>query len=316
MLFAPLVRDTPFGRAWFGLNELAGWMTLLQAALSAACLALLWRIGMIPVKHWAMTVAAFGLLISLPWSGPLWELIPGLAFIQFPWRWQPFAALAAAALSALVINYWQGIPRFRRLSLAPIITLCTLCLIILTAQIVRAPQRENDALPAAFHQSVELAFEPIPFYFAREMPDELKSVRLALTANQVYFRPLDADQNLYPATEQYGGLSLLSGRGNVIAQQLSNERRSFQLNAAETLQVQLDTYAYPHWSAQLDGRPLAWHTQDGLIRCDIPAGAHELTFEFAPRSWLYRAARWLSVLTWLVLVGIAIRQVLAKRIKS
>ncbi|NOT63668.1 MAG: hypothetical protein HOP19_25935, partial [Acidobacteria bacterium] len=38
LLFAPLVRDTPFGRAWFGLNELAGWMTLLQAALSAACL--------------------------------------------------------------------------------------------------------------------------------------------------------------------------------------------------------------------------------------------------------------------------------------
>ncbi len=292
LLFAPLTRDTPFGRAWFGLNELASWMTLLQAALCAACAAMLWRIGMIPIKHWAMTVAAFGLMISLPWAVPLWEVIPGLAFIQFPWRWQPFAALAAATLSALVITYWQSIPRVRRLTLTPVVVLSGLCLAVLTAQIARAPQSENDALPAAFHQS----FEPIPFSQAREMPDELKPVRLALTANQVYFRPHAADQNLYAATEQYGGLTILSGRGNVVAQQLRNERRSFQLNAEEPLQVRLETYAYPHWSAQLNGQSVALQTKNGLMHCDVPAGAHTLTFEFTPRGKAQRAANAVSLL--------------------
>ncbi len=300
LLFAPLVRDTPFGRAWFGLNELASWMTLLQAALCAACVALLWRIGMIPIKHWALTVAAFGLLISLPWAVPLWELIPGLAFIQFPWRWQPFAALAASALSALVITYWQSIPRVRRLTLTPVVVLSGLCLAVLTAQIARAPQTEADiALPSAFHQS----FEPMPFYYVREMPDELKPVRLALTANQVYFRPLEADQEIYPATEQYGGLTILDGRGNVVTQQLTNERRRFQLNAEEPLQVQLETYAYPRWSAQLDGQPLAWKALNGLVRCEIPAGAHTLTFEFARRTWAYRLANSLSLISWFALLG-------------
>ena len=300
LLFAPLVRDTPFGRAWFGLNELASWMTLLQAALSATCVALLWRVGMIPIKHWAIAVAVFGLLISLPWSVPLWELIPGLAFIQFPWRWQPFAALAAATLSALVITYWQSIPRIRRLTLTPVVVLSSLCLVVLTVQIARAPSGEAETLPAAFHQS----FEPVPFQTAREMPDELKPVRLALTANQVYFRPRSADQNLYSATEQYGGLTILNGRGNVIAQQLTNERRSFQINADEPLQVRLETYAYPHWSAQLDGQSVALRTENGqpkngLIQCDVPAGAHTLTVEFAPRSWAYRLANGVSLLSWL-----------------
>ena len=295
LLFAPLVRDTPFGRAWFGLNELASWMTLLQAALCAVCAALLWRIGMIPVKHWAIAVAAFCLLISLPWSVPLWELVPGLAFIQFPWRWQPFAALAAATLSALVITYWQSIPRARRLTLTPVAVLCGLCLLVLTAQIARAPQGEAETLPSAFHQS----FEPIPFQAAREMPDELKPFRLALTANQVYFRPRAADQNLYAATEKYGGLTILNGRGNVVAQQLTNERRSFQINADEPLQVRLETYAYPHWSLKLDGQVLAWHALDGLMRCDVPAGTHTLTFEFAPRGYAHRAANVISLLAWL-----------------
>jgi hypothetical protein len=310
LLFAPLTRDTPFGRAWHGLNELASAMTLLQTAVSVACVIMLWRIRPGALKRWAIAIVLFGLLISLPWSVPLWRVIPGLAFIQFPWRWQPFAALGTAILTALVIAHWQSIPRVRRLTLTPIITLGGLSLIILTAQIVRAPQAESESLPAAFHQS----FNPIPFYYGREMHDDLKGVRLALAANQVYFRPLAAGQDLYPATERYGGLTILSGRGNVVAQQLSNQRRSFQLNAAEPLHVRLETYAYPHWSAQLDGKPLAWQSLDGLMQCEIPAGMHTLTFEFAPRSFLYRAARWLSVITWLVLAGIAIRQLWARLI--
>ena len=318
LLFAPLTQDTPFRRAWTGLNELASWMTLLQTGLCALLAALLWRVTLSPaqqvIKRWALGVSVIGLLIALPWAAPLWRIIPGLPYIQFPWRWQPFVALSAALLAALVWSQWPQVSRARRLWLTPGALLCGVCLVILTWQIRQAPAPEF-ASGEVLTQLNQRAFAPVPFETARALPDDLKPLRLALTANQVYFRPQAADRMLYPPREDYGGLTILRGRGTISAQQLTNQLRRFKLEASEPLQVRVETYAYPHWTAQIDGQTLPHQSEPatGLMLFELPAGTHSLTLQFAPRTLAYRCARFVSIAAWLTFLGWTLAQVWRRR---
>jgi hypothetical protein len=304
LLFAPAAQNTPYRQAWADLNAIASWATVLQSALAASLALLFWRVPLVPAQRtllrWTICVASFGLLISLPWSAPLWHIVPGLPYLQFPWRWQPLTALSIAALAALAWQNWPQLPRQRRLVLSAFATLLFLSVSVITFNLVRS---DNARLTQKelLAQLNERTFAPIPFAEARELPDAIKDLRLAITANQVFFRPQTADQFVYPATENYGGLTILNGRGTVTASTLNNESRRFQINAEEPLQARFETYAYPHWHAQLDGQelPLRTEAESGLILLDVPAGKHELSFEFAPRSLAHRLGRGVSLLAWL-----------------
>jgi hypothetical protein len=40
---------------------------------------------------------------------------------------------------------------------------------------------------------------------------------------------------------------------------------------------------FPGWSAEIDGRPTAIHSADGLFQAlTLPAGSHHITFSFVP----------------------------------
>lgn len=49
-----------------------------------------------------------------------------------------------------------------------------------------------------------------------------------------------------------------------------------------TTLVRRETW-FPGWSAEIDGRPTAIHSADGLFQAvTVPAGSHHSTFSFAP----------------------------------
>jgi hypothetical protein len=305
LLFARAPQDTPFRRTWAILNEIVSWMTLLQTALAFVLAAALWRIPLSNTQRifyrWSTSVAAFGLLIALPFAAPLWRVIPGLAFIQFPWRWQPLTALAAAWLAALAWTHWHNLTPLRRVLTLTLSVLCVIGALVFSFGVIQAPADEFTQR-TLLSELNERSFAPLPFETVRELPDEIKELRMAVTANQVYFRPRAADRMIYPPTQTYGGLTILRGRGAVTVQTLNNQYRHFQITAAEPLQVRFETYAYPHWTALLNGQPLPIQTEanSGLILLALPAGEHALTLQFAPR---WRWANWLSLLAWLALIG-------------
>jgi hypothetical protein len=308
LLFARAPQDTPFRRTWAILNEVVSWMTLLQTALAFVLAAALWRIPLSNTQRsfyrWSICVAAFGLLIALPFSTSLWRVIPGLAFIQFPWRWQPLTAFAAAWLGALVWSHWHELTPWRRSLTLAFSALGIIGALLFSFGVIQAPADEFTQR-TLLSELNERSFAPLPFETTRELPDEIKDLRLAVTANQVFFRPHTADRMIYPPAQTYGGLTILRGRGTLLTQTLTNQRREFHLTAAEPLQVRVETYAYPHWMAQLNGQPLPIQTeaQSGLMLLALPAGEHSLTLQFAPRWWPERMARGISLLAWLALMG-------------
>jgi hypothetical protein len=85
----------------------ASTIAILMIAVALGAHLLCWRRGRLPAEaRWWIPLAIIPvavLLMQFPFSRPLWNLLPDLRFLQFPWRWlvvleAPMGIFAAAAL--------------------------------------------------------------------------------------------------------------------------------------------------------------------------------------------------------------------------
>jgi hypothetical protein len=148
--------------------------------------------------------------------------------------------------------------------------------------------------------------KPLANEDAHKLLDEENSKYTPYAANQLYFRPRGTDSNFYPPVDQPGGLSIISGisgisgRGRVLSQTLRIAHREFQVENEESALARIETYAYPHWVARLDGREARIDVErgTGLMTVALPAGVHRLTLDYEIRQTSQRAAIILSAVAW------------------
>ncbi len=85
----------------------ASTIAILMICITLCALVLCWRRGRLPEKvSWYVPLALIPvavLVLQFPFSRPLWNLLPDLRFLQFPWRWlvvleAPMGIFAASAL--------------------------------------------------------------------------------------------------------------------------------------------------------------------------------------------------------------------------
>jgi hypothetical protein len=317
-LFADAASASPYHQAWADLNFVASLIALAQTALALAlglaCYRLLPRPRFAPLVRFSVALALAGLLIALPWSDALWRYVPGLKFIQFPWRFQPFVALGAALLAAPLCVGWASLKRPARITLAATLTWLLAANLVLTFLIAR-PQRPVQPRDDIAQWLKPSDAPPLTFEQANRLRNDDRPEFLAYTGNQVYFRPQGADLTFYPPADQVGGLSIISGQGRVVAQQLRIARREFRLENDAPVRARLATYHYPNWVARVDGREVEITAElgSGLMLLDLPAGAHTLTLDFEtqhPWSWW---ARVMTIPAWLGFMGWILRGRLIRR---
>lgn len=87
--------------------DIHSWIATIMFAIAVASLLIAWKRGKLTAgRAWWITLAlvpAAVLLMQLPVSYPLWQWLPALRFLQFPWRWlivmnAPLAVFFAAAV--------------------------------------------------------------------------------------------------------------------------------------------------------------------------------------------------------------------------
>lgn len=306
-LFAAAPTGNQFRQAWADLNRAASWITLLQTALIALIGLALRRKPQPQTQRllirFCLALAAFGLLISLPISLLLWERLPGLAYIQFPWRLQPIVGLCGGLLFAAFLACRAEFSTSGRKLLTGGLTLLLLGNFLFTYVIAKHAKAEISRAELIKHME-NPARPPITIEQLRELEYQEEFTYLAAFANQIYFRPTSADSLLYAASKEYGGLSFVNGRGQVLTQRLTNQHREFRLDNAEPVRVRLNTYAYPHWVARLNGNAAQLTTEpdSGLMLLDLPAGQHTLTLDYEIRQPIQVWARRVSAAAWLFFV--------------
>jgi hypothetical protein len=213
---------------------------------------------------------ALAVLMTLPLAGPLWDALPLVDLIQFPWRVLAVAAFTLsllAGLGAWVLDQSRG-SQYRNSS--PFVYLIGLAIIVTSLGFTRpeiVPLRPQDESPLAV-LDFEIAF-----------PDMRGMTRWAERP------PLDAESPLiaqYLAGQPLEKAAIAEGAGRIVRQESGPLHVSAQVEADGPVRLVFYNYYFPGWRASVDGQPAEIRPEgpNGLIALDLPAGTREVRLEF------------------------------------
>jgi hypothetical protein len=286
-------------------------IAILMVAVALGGLLLCWRRGRLPGgRQWWIPLALIPpavLLLQFPFSRPLWNLLPDLRFLQFPWRW--LAVLEAPMGLFIAAAVWpaSSSARWRRVAVG---TACTAIFLALTAyaakDLFQVCDDEDAVVPMLDAYRAGQGFigmfeyEPIGAdngLVASGLPEACLTSNAATALGKKTDDP-DAPPAWEPA----------QGSCEAAYPAAANSAPEHLRVAATTPHAGyliLHLRSYPAWLVKVNG--LAVNSlpkrNDGLMAVPVPRGAVSLTVDWTttPDVW---AARWLSVLSILALVGV------------
>lgn len=288
----------------FGLEAFYGTGPLMPLAVCAGLgLALRRRdrAGLTAGLPWALSLFAVGIvLLQFRLSTPIWEHLPFLSLVQFPWRfWGQLGFVGALCLSLLVRPLFERIgPRAW-----PAVQLCVLALVAGQAAI---PLMRARPLPSEVTRDFDLAATPEAM---RDNPGAMATFRWE-------YIPPYADRELWKADPHYRG-AVHHSVGPIAIQVLRDAPRAVALAVevpgasaaagqpvAAVSAVVFRRWLFPGFEAALDGQPVPVEASpQGLAAVAVPAGAHRLVLTLGPPP-LRRLAEPISAMAtlgWLLL---------------
>ncbi len=255
-----------------------GWVPLLLAAVGLS--GLVWIKGDDPTDRerrlhiglMIMATVAF-LLMALPATGRLWEALPLIDFVQFPWRFIGRAALPVAFLAGVPFAYPLALSNTRSLVIRHAALALAIALLII------------EAIPNLYPRiCVE---EPFPTILTVHTYERVTGL-VGVDPEGSYFprtvherpsgSPLEADYATGRTPQRFDATVLPVGA--VTRDVVYQPRRvTLTVESPEPFTARYLSFAFPGWVARVDGQlvPITPEDPSGLITFDVPAGMHKLS---------------------------------------
>lgn len=246
-----------------------------------------------------ITLAA--LFLMTPAAEPLWNVLPLVELIQFPWRLLSVTVFSLALLAgfgAWALNRNSGTDG--RQDTSPFVYVVALALILSSLPFTHpqiVPLRTRDESPLAV-----LDFE-------MTYPDMRGLTSWAERP------PADADSPLiaeYLEGQPLRKAAIVSGAGQILGQTSHALSAEARVQADAPLHLRFYTYYFPGWRATVDGQPatIAPEGPNGLIGLDVPAGEHDvrISFGLTPARLVGRVLTVAGLVAAAVLVAISLRK--------
>ena len=253
------------------------------AILALAAVYVLGRRGERPVRRaemlYLLAAALAVLLLMTPLSAPLWDAVPALAVIQFPWRLLALASFALCALGGLTLANLARMPEgYPVADAGDGAAAGGLLAVALLAVFAGASYTDAPLQPVEPWREDGRAV----FRFESEHPDMfgytvwMTEPFTATEMSDEYAAPGYAEVHGYNTTLER--LTILQGEGSVESVFSHGSRFGGVVEMATSGVVRVNLAYFPGWQATLDGRPAALRVSGprGLIELDVPAGEHAL----------------------------------------
>ena len=238
--------------------------------------------------HWRrptellLTVGIAGALFMVsPASRVVWDVAPGLATFQFPWRFLGIVAILGGLIAGRLAAFrTYGAPIALALSIA----------VIVAGMWVQVVPREWPTYRGPPADAGE--FERRTGKYALTSDDEF----LPTWVKRVRFTLFDSIR--------VGGTSG-AAIGEVKLVEAQQSHWQFEITTAEPTTMTLDMFYFPNWRATIDGKPAETRAVSdlGLLGIDVPAGSHGIEV-FQEATALERIGLVVSVLALLLLGGL------------
>jgi hypothetical protein len=259
-------------------NRVISWIAVAEIllTLAAAWAARSW--GSRNRRLWYVLVAWSGAcaVLMLPLSSPLWNILPKLRFMQFPWRWMLCLGIPFALLTVLGVRRWA-------LRLA--IYLATLCVLAFVWQQFQPPWWDN---------ATEL----------RQMRDNV-ATGMGYEGSDEY-TPLDADPS---SVDKNARRVTVDGPAHaaIRVSDWSAEQKLFTAEMSAPDNLVLHLFDYPAWRVEVNGQLVQPKTREGTGQMLVPveAGANRVHISFV-RTWDRSLGVWISLLA-LILIFVSTR---------
>ena len=277
-----------------------GWVPLILALIGATTP--LWKRWMNKEQRWHVLLmgiaAAIFIFMALPISLLLWEGLPLIDFVQFPWRFIGRAALPIAFLAGLPFMPSpadnSGKKQRRILNIAAVLAIALLILEAIPALFPRTC--EEDAFPTIVdvheYESATglVGVDPEGSYFPRTVQKRPQE------------SPLETDYQ-EGQTPQRFDLSALPD-GATAELDYHGFGATVSLDTPQAFTARYLSFLFRGWTAAVDGQPVPITPSDpeGLITFLVPEGEHIVTVSWG--STPLRSA--LSLLSILALTGIVV----------
>jgi len=218
------------------------------------------------------------LFLMSPWAAPLWEAIPALAVIQFPWRLLALVTLLLCPLAGLVLYELvtasgAAWPQFIEEQALGLLLLAVL-VILGSIQYVGA----NLAPVAPWREDGRAVYT-----FEREHPDMIAYTEW-VRERPFSESPLSAAYEAADYQETYGyttslpRLAMIRGVGTVVSSYSRGSSFGGVVRVDRPATVRVYLYYFPGWQVLVDGQPGLYHISEqyGLIDIDLPVGEHQV----------------------------------------
>ena len=223
---------------------------------------------------WAAACTVF----MLPLSSSLWDVLPKLRFMQFPWRWLLCLSFIFSFFLTVGVRRWW----------IRVATCLTILLVILTGwQRIQPPWWDTAA-------------------DLREMQDNMESGESYEGTDEYTPRGVDPsaiDKDARKVTvdgPQHAAIHVL---------QWNAESRLFTAEMSAPSSLALRLFNYPAWRVEVNGRVVTAGTEEGTGQMLIPveAGANRVQLTFA-RTWDRAAGGWISIASMVALLVWSLRK--------
>lgn len=283
-------------------------IVVFMVALSALALLIAWRRRALPgPRRWWSLIAAIPLvvlLLQLPISLPLWNALPKLRFLQFPWRW--LVAVEAPMALFLAAAVW---PRSRR-ARPWILTACAI-FFVASAAFAGVAFHQNcdpdDAIPGMWASYIQhTGFEGSDEYAPPGADNSIVATSLpdaCLVADPR--QPLgggDPNLTLQWTPAQRSCIATYNFAANIG----NTEHRKLSATIPHDGYLVLRLRRYPAWRVRVNGRASGQFNQreDGMIAIAVPAGPIHIAVDWTTTPDV-TASRWLSLLGLAALLTVA-----------
>ena len=241
-------------------------------------------------NYWIF-IAIIALFMTLPISKPVWDLLPVVQIVAFPWRFNTVLTVATTALLALAVSSLNPVIFLNKKPLVVAILLVTSLLLaglqlLPTQEKIQFPWYDNTVLILGISAFIVLAISSLkqPVNFSNKKPlvvGILLVTSLLLSSGRAMelklFRPSDVDTNLEismdaleyrpewvpPEIFEPGTVSKLGkssakasvtvGQGSLLVERWKPREIVLQANATTDIWLTINQFYYPGWTARLNG---------------------------------------------------------------
>lgn len=204
------------------------------------------------------------------YSKPVWDLVPPLAYLQFPWRFLTFTALFSSILAAAFI-FLLKVPIIRLVAASLVIFLLIFNLKLFAPQTYR-PDLTDHAATAKEVINWDISHSSFEY-----IPRGVELTKSSLGTNLIAISKSDIPREK---------VTPIKGSTQVTYRQIKPHLLEFTVDAQEDTKLQANIFNFPGWQAQIDNQevPINDNNRLKLITLNVTKGEHSVLIEFKNTS--------------------------------